>query len=258
MFNPTRTALYLAIGAMAFAAGEASAGCKSISGTFVCATWIKGSEICRVTFDNPDSEAAHTVVCRVEGVDESGCPNGQLPSGELVCGEAPSPEPYISSAGTTSDTTRSKGKGRDRDDDEHNGKGKCRHGGKHDGWHDGRHGGHDDTECYSGVPGEGDVPPIFDGGIVTVLESPEVTAKCNRHGICKATAEVLPPEGSTCGEDGGEVIDFTADRFLATVEVCGVDGGEGGCVSLYQLCTENGNRYNCVELDGPNDFCEEY
>ena len=94
------------------------------------------------------------------------------------------------------------------------------------------------------MPGEGDVPPIiFEGNPVTSLESPEVFAKCDKYGKCKATAEVLPPEGSTCGPDGGPAFDLTADSFLATVEVCGVDGGEG-CVTLYQYCRENGNRYD--------------
>jgi len=53
--------------------------------------------------------------------------------------------------------------------------------------------------------------------------------RCNNNGICTATAEIEPPPGSTC-ENGGEVLDFTADQFLGHVQAC--DGGEGGCVDL--------------------------
>ena len=90
MFNPTRTALYVAIGAMALAAGEANAGCKLVSGTKVCAAWIPGSEICQVSIDSGTNLASNVhVSCTVEGADQYGCPTGQLPPGTLACGTPP-------------------------------------------------------------------------------------------------------------------------------------------------------------------------
>ena len=68
MFSPTRTALYIAIGAMAFAAGEANAGCKYIPnppGSLVCAAWITGSEICNVVTDVDATLVSET--CSITG-----------------------------------------------------------------------------------------------------------------------------------------------------------------------------------------------
>src|ERR1700694_6088358 len=98
MFSPTRTALCIAIGAMAFAANEPNAACKRIpapNGTLVCASWIPGSEICQVKFDSaPPNDQFATVQCSITGFGLNGDQvclpvPPTLPPGTLICGEPP-------------------------------------------------------------------------------------------------------------------------------------------------------------------------
>src|ERR1700694_2587313 len=127
MFSPTRTALCIAIGAMAFAANEANAGCKRIpapNGTLVCASWIPGSEICQVKFDSaPPNDQFATVQCSITGFGFNGdqvCATGTLPPGTLICGEpaAPPPPPTtptlgLTTASTTAGPNEGEGEGND-------------------------------------------------------------------------------------------------------------------------------------------------
>jgi hypothetical protein len=249
MFSPTRTALYLAIGAMAFAANEANAGCKRIpapNGTLVCASWIPGSEICQVKFDHaPPDDPDATVRCSITGFRFIGegnqvCLTGTLPPGTLICGEPPPPTtPTLGLTTASTPAGPKEGEGNDNDND--NGDVCDGHGHGHGDGHGDNEG---DAACFSGVPVI--IPDT------TIFFSDVVHAECDKHGICRATAEVLPP-------DGGPVIDFTADEFLGITETCnsGTPGGEGcpGGRTLYQRCTLNGDTYDCTVLDGRPPFC---
>jgi len=411
MFSPTRTALYVAISAMALAANEANAGCKIISGSRVCASWIIGSEICQVTFDTEVSNVDPndvSITCSITGVDENSCPSGELPPGDLTCGPGtiPPTEPLAPAPGSgngwtiygfagvelTGGSTSNSAVGSNEKIALSGGKTKifgnafagdmvstkggasvtqstvngappiaqvaypaCSPfstgitpgaGGSYDattGVLDLRGGGTVTLDspgpyCFSAVMlsagstlaisgdttidmtgtitssggrfltggaalainssattkfmfsgGSGDNMTLyapfaditFSGGArfsasfignkvtatggsainsldpAIILPYPGSTlsadatdVRCNNNGICTATAEIEPPPGSTC-ENGGEVLDFTADQFLGHVQAC--DGGEGGCVDLWQLCTRNGNKYDCVEVPDPDD-----
>jgi hypothetical protein len=248
MFNPTRTALYLAIGAMALAADDANAGCKVISGTYVCASWIAGSEVCKVTIDGDDlqnPDVAPIVTCTVNSAsyyegDLLGC-GDNLPPGTLECAYEGETE---EGAGLGALAVKAGKKDKLRKSHEP-GKHHCRHPDK-------------DPGCSVGVPGV-DGPDLIDGWDNPVSElSATTTADCDFADpgptSCTATAEVTP-EGLYCdGDTMSPAIDFTATQFVATVEVCGVDDSveapfDDGCVQLYQLCTLHGSQYSCVDLN---------
>ncbi len=239
MFSPTRTALYVAIGAMALAANEANAGCKLIGGTYVCASWITGSEICQVVYDtqttNPNP-ANVSIECSVEGAivtpTEGGgvfvCTTGQLPPGTLTCGPGLSAttSSSLSSFSMTAAATTGTGIA----------KNECKHG------NDVGADGHTDLSCFDSSLGI--FPPPPPGG----LSAFATDIKCDQQGICTGSAEVNPPAGSTCNANGGPVINFTADQFVGTVDAC---SGES-CRTLSQLCTRNGEKYDCTTIPPPS------
>jgi hypothetical protein len=242
MFSPTRTALYLALGAMAFAANEAYAQtqtCKVISGCKICSTWRPGSEICQVTAATVSAlgGAPVTVRCSVTGADVVTtepllvCDSGALPPGTLICGPAAPVMGNVSLAASTAAAKKGKGKKKDACDDDNDA---------------------DDEGCFISNPDY--IPPTPPGGPVFFADATNVKCKGDK---CTASAEVLPP-GDICPAGTPELINFTAEQFLATTHVCGAGGGEGGtCVDLYQLCTKHGTTYDCVNLDNnPFDpFC---
>lgn len=253
MFSPRRTALYLAIGAMALAAGEASAGCKSISGSLVCATWIKGSEICDITSTGgPELVSATCTITGVNIVDggegDIYCASGALPPGECTPGESEGLTSFSSSAkvGGSSKFKAEKKKPKKPK--------KCKP--KHHGKHDGKHHGHDDSCVDLEVPGDS---PF----LTEVASPPECEETSIGSGIfdCTATAEIFPPEGSTCS-NGEPAADFTASEMLAIVEAC-VDNGDGvDCDTIYDYCTLTGNTYDCTDISfqypAPDDpYCSE-
>jgi len=243
MLSPKRTALYLAIGAMAFAAGEASAGCKYISGSYVCASWIKGSEVCEIA--TTGGGALQSATCSVTGVNtfvvDGGegpqnvyCASGALPPGLCESGSGGSLFSSVSSnisaaAGATPKKPKKEKECKSKHKDKN-----------------GKHKGHDDSCADIIVPGD----EIF-------LSAEATDPVCTPDGFggfnCTASAEILPPPGSTCS-NGEPAIDFTASEMLAIVEAC-VDDGYGGqiCDKTYDYCTvdplaPDGTPYDCVDI----------
>lgn len=254
MFNPKRTALYLAIGAMALAAGEASAGCKVISGSTVCASWIKGSEVCDITSSGFDELVSAT--CSVTGVnfvdgaegasgtDGAYCASGELPPGLCTPAESAFAASFSSSSSISAKHKAEKKKKKPK---------KCKPKPKHHGKHDGKGHGHDDFCVDLVVPG-GD-PYLSEEASTPVCGAPDINGVVE----CTASAEIFPPEGSTCsnGEPAG---DFTASEMLAIVEAC-VDTGYGEvCGKIYEYCTVNptdpdGTAYDCVDITDQGERC---
>jgi hypothetical protein len=247
MFSPTRTALCIAVcAAMGLAANEASAGCKIISGTKVCATWITGSEICEVWNNGLYS----TAQCIVHGV-------GAFVGGKFTCDDS-----RLNGAQTciTVPNIGSSAKGGTRDGGS---------GGNNDGGSGGNNkgprpscsnrsnsGGGDDEggnqgnnpptnpSCVQGTPN-------LAGG---ELESPVVPLTCNTvTGICTGAAEVGVPNGAMCS-NGQTLLDFTAGEFIGIVEFFGE-----GVVDLYQHCTLNQQcgpglgSYTCTDITNQID-----
>lgn len=230
MFSPKRTALCVAIvAAMGLAANEASAGCKLISGTRVCASWITGSEICQVGADQSQFVDPLTdVQCIVRGL-ASGDGTADNP---LVCNDATLFGAQTCEAGGGASTNGQAGS---------NGNGvawagsnPARQGPKCD--HD-KFDPHKNPACGT---------PDLGGGL---LESPIVPLTCDNNGICTATAEVGVPEGGTCS-GGGTLLDFTATQFVGVVLFNADDGVEG----FAQLCTidPNGHTYTCTDPNTTN------
>ena len=79
---------------------------------------------------------------------------------------------------------------------------------------------------------------------ITTLSETAVVTSCDAKGICKATAE-LNPDPSVCDAFGEDFVDFTADDFIATVNVSIQTIPEP---TLYQYCQLNGNAYDCTDL----------
>jgi len=233
MFSPTRTALCLAMGVMAFAANEAYAQtqtCKVISGCKICSKWGTGSEICQVTAETVSAIGGLpvTVTCSVTGADVFSepflvCASGALPPGTLTCGPGTPALGDELLAASAAAAKKGKGKGKKKD--------VC------DGDNDA-----DDEGCFISDPDY--IPPTPAGG--PIISATATNVKC-KNDKCTASAEVVL-QGDFCPAGTPELINFTAEQFLATTHVCG-DGGEGTCVDLYQLCTRNGTTYDCVILD---------
>lgn len=233
MFSPTRTALCVAIAAaMGLAANEASAGCKIISGSKVCASWITGSEICSVAIDSAAAEigsdlTAFTAQCTVHGVgapEEGGtftCDDGNL-TGAQTC-EGSSDAAALAGVNPSSNTNGDNG---------WHGTNPARQGPKcnHDKFDPNKN-----PSCVTGTP-------QLEGG---TLESPIVPLTCDNKGICTGTAEVGVPEGALCS-NGQDLVDFTADEFIGVVEF---DGSEGS-ILLFQHCTldNGGHNYTCTDI----------
>jgi hypothetical protein len=247
MFSPTRTALCIAIcAAMGLAASEANAGCKIISGTKYCASWITGSEICEVGIDSNQIPIGSdgTAMCIVHG---NGGPSGDYDfscndanlTGTQTCGSS-SDSPTLANASTNTTNNSS------NNNNGWQGNNPARQGPKCD--HDKKN---KNPACN---------PPDLGGG---TLESPTVPLTCNNQGICTAIAEVGVPDGATCGS-GGTLLDFTADDFIGIVVF---DGGEGnGQTLLFQHCTltqqcgPGQGSYTCTDItdDVDQDSCGFY
>ncbi len=229
MFSPTRTALCVAIGAaIGLAASEASAGCKFISGTYVCASWITGSEICEVGLDSNNLNLGSnlTAQCFVHGVgtpEEGGtftCNDADL-TGTQTC------EGSTDAAALAGVTLNS------NSDNGWHGTNPARQGPKcnHDKFDP-----HKNPACVTGTP---TLPPGSE------LQSPIVPLSCDNKGICTATAEVGVPDGAFCS-NGQDLVDFTASEFIGVVEF---DGSEGSTL-LFEHCTldQNGHSYTCTDI----------
>jgi len=228
MFSPTRTALYVAICAMGLAATEASAGCKIISGTKVCAAWITGSEICQVAIDSAAAgigTSGLTATCTVHGVGtpEEGptftCDDDAL-TGAQTC------------EGSTDAVTLASANSSNNGGNGWHGTNPARQGPKctHDKFDPKKN-----PQCVTGTPNLG-------GG---TLESPPITLVCDKKGICTGTGEVGVPDGATCS-NGQTLVDFTADEFIGVVEF---DGPEGS-ILLFEHCTldNGGHNYTCTDI----------
>jgi hypothetical protein len=239
MFSPTRTALYIAIGAMALTANEASAGCKILStGVKYCASWIVGSEVCQVTIDTGVSGISPgdvDVTCTIDGAEGFGggggapfCAEGPL-TGTLVCGTPGGGEfpTFASSSATTADIDALKA---------HKAKKPKKPKKKHN----------HENDCGGPCPVVEESYPLEDSSNVpiTTLTEPALVTSCDAKGTCKATAE-LNPDPSVCDAFGESFVDFTADDFIATVNVSIQTIPEP---TLYQYCQLNGNKYDCTDL----------
>jgi len=240
MFSPTRTALCLAICAtLGLAANEASAGCKIINGQKVCASWITGSEICSVAIDSAaagigNDLSAFQATCSVRGVGIESepppdffCDDSQL-SGAQTC-ETSSDASTL--AGTNSSSNGNNG---------WHGTNPARQGPKcnHDKFDPNKN-----PQCVTGTPNLG-------GG---TLESPTFDLTCDKKGICSGTGEVGVPEGASCSDEAGDLVDFTASEFIGVVEF---DGSEGS-IFLFQHCVldQNGHSYTCTDITNDVDRC---
>jgi hypothetical protein len=213
---------------MGLAASEASAGCKIISGTKVCAAWITGSEICQVGLDSnqiPGFDAGATAQCIVRGVgtpEEGGtftCNDSTLTGAQTCEGSTDT----VTLAGASSSNNGGNG---------WHGTNPARQGPKcnHDKFDPNKN-----PSCVTGTPDLG-------GG---TLESPTVPLVCDKKGICTATAEVGVPDGGQCS-NGQDLVDFTADEFIGIVVF---DGSEGTTL-LFQHCTldQGGHNYTCTDI----------
>jgi hypothetical protein len=236
MFSPTRTALYVAICAMGLAATEASAGCKIISGTKVCAAWITGSEICQVAIDSAAAgigTSGLTATCSVRGVGHSSepppdffCDDSQLTGAQTCEGSSEA----ATHAGVNTSSSSNNG---------WHGTNPARQGPKcnHDKFDPNKN-----PQCVTGSPNlNGDT-----------LESPPITLTCDKKGICTGIGEVgVPEEGATCS-NGQTLVDFTADEFIGVVEF---DGPEGGPILLFEHCTldNGGHNYTCTDITNDVD-----
>src|SRR5574340_55914 len=209
MFSPTRTALCVAVcAALGLAASEASAGCKIISGSKVCASWITGSEICSVAIDSAAAGigsdlTAFTAQCTVHGVgtpEEGGtftCDDSTL-SGAQTC------EGSTDAAALAGVNLSSNG------NNGWHGTNPARQGPKcnHDKFDP-----HKNPSCVTGTP------DLNNGS----LESPTVPLTCDGNGICTGAAEVGVPPDAFCS-NGQDLVDFTAAEFIGVVEFGGSEG----------------------------------
>lgn len=239
MFSPTRTALCVALyAAMGLAANEASAGCKIISGSKVCASWITGSEICSVAIDSAAAGigtdlSAFTATCIVHGVGHESepppdffCDDTQL-SGAQTC-EGSTDSAALAGVNLSSNDTNGNG---------WHGTNPARQGPKcnHDKFDPNKN-----PQCVTGTPD-------LNGGTLT---SPTVPLTCDNKGICTGTAEVGVPPDSFCS-NGQDLVDFTATEFIGVVEF---DGSEGS-ILLFQHCTldNGGHNYTCTDVTNDID-----
>ena len=236
MFNPTRKALYVAICAMGLvAANEASAGCKIISGTKVCASWITGSEICSVAIDSAAAgigTSGLTATCTVRGAGTSSEPPPDFVCDDTQLNGAQTCEGSTDAATLAGVNTNSNG------NNGWHGTNPARQGPKcnHDKFDPNKN-----PQCVTGSPD-------LNGG---TLESPTITLTCDNKGICTGTGEVGVPDNAFCS-NGQDLVDFTANEFIGIVEF---DGPEGSPILLFQHCTldNGGHNYTCTDITNDVD-----
>ncbi len=262
MFSPKRTALYLAVSAMAFAAGEASAGCKYIPnppGSLVCAAWIKGSEVCQITTTGQTTGSVLVSgTCSITGdifIDgaegASGttgafCASGAYPPGFCTPGK-PAPTETAFSSNITKGAAPSGAAPASA---------------------------HAPQPCLpppsrptKAGPLNQCLPGIIVPGGDGFLDEDLSTPVCHPDALdssltdCSASAEILPPAGSTC-PNGKPAVDFTASAMLAIVEVT-VCSGTSSCDTekIYEFCTvdptaPDGTPYTCVDISDQGSRCD--
>ena len=225
MFSPTRTALFIAIGAISLAANEANAGCRTLaSGAQLCASWIPGSVICNATASGfPPGDGAEGQ-CWVEDF-----PNNPTPgvlTGTAFCG------PPLSTS--QADCKRKRGDEDDSDKSDHEG--------------DSDKTGHK-VDCQrirnAQVPAS-DYP--FPG-------EQFVDGTFNRRGVFRWTLEINPdtaglPDPFICSDviNFPIFLGFTPNKFNGVSRIRDLTNGDVQGITLTQTCTRNGNSYNCVPL----------
>lgn len=259
MFSTKRTALYLALSAMAFAGGEASATttrvCKYVPnppGSQVCVTYTTGSEVCTVDSGadplNPPATTAPaltSVTCSITGANFiDGAEGGHAATGAYCASGAPPPGTCESgsvniAAFSTSSTLSAKpaaakpakaAKPKECKPPKPppHAKGKPPHPPKH--------------SC-------GDI--IVPSGEETFTADGTATIDCdtdtNGDEVCTARAEIFPPDGATC-PNGEPATDFTADEMLAITEICVAGSGGDECGTIYAFCTLAGSGYDCIDI----------
>jgi hypothetical protein len=103
-----------------------------------------------------------------------------------------------------------------------------------------------ENDCGGPCPVVEESYPLEDslGFPINTLSEPALVTSCDAKGTCKATAE-LNPDPSVCDAFGEDFVDFTADNFIATVNVSIQTVPEP---TLYQYCQLNGNKYDCTDL----------
>lgn len=219
MFSPTRTALFIAIGAISLAANEANAGCKTLaSGAQLCASWIPGSVICNATasgYPPGDGAEGH---CWVEDFPDNPTP-GVL-TGTAFCGPV----------GSTSQAD-------------------CKH------EYNGVGAGHTTNATNPGHSGDCQVNR---NAQVPAADYPGpfeqfVNGTFNGGGVFKWSIEINPdnagsPDPLLCTNTAFPIfLGFSPDKFTGVAEIDDTDEGEQS-ITLRQTCTRNGNgnSYDCV------------
>ena len=260
MLSPKRTALCLAIGAIAFTAGEAGAGCKYIPnppGSLVCASWITGSEVCTVSSAaGPDTTNGAppltSVTCDITGAifldsleggdDATGayCKSGFLPPG--LCTPAKKTTTTLSTS-TSVKTAAAPNSS------------------------------HPPNPCIPNAPAvptlAGPLPIcpglVIPGGGDTIgaPNTPTCTGPFDNAVCPPEDTEIVPPSGSTCFLNGKPAADFTASAMLAITTAC-VSGGSGNpdiCAKIYDFClvdptAPDGTPYTCIDITDQGTRCD--
>ncbi len=216
MFSPTRTALYLAIGAMALSANEANAGCKIVSGSRICASWIVGSEICVVKASNLTP--------------------GQIDGAEGYC-EVDQASPLVGTVLCAPDAAPPGGD--------------CRHTYNGNGYghtkNAGNPGHNGDCLQFPDVALPEDQYPFSD------FSTFQTGIQVSKNGTqAQFSIELNPTGDGLCTTPGfTQFVGFTANRFKGYAEFCtGYGEGEEDsnfCASFTEICTlnGNGNSYSC-------------
>ena len=251
MISPRRTALYIAIGAMAFAAGEAGAGCKYLpypDGTYFCASYIKGSTECKLQSFGAEGYGKLTnPECYITGVNQYSynipewgnadafCSTGSPPNKECIADPIPvTGASSIANASLGADAAKKKPK-KPKDCKP---KKKGKDGGK------GKGDGDDDNDC---TQRSGAAYPSATFPAPDCVEDPDT-------GVFDCTTQGKVNLGD-CTTDQGYAGTYVATEFLGIAFACVTDPeGVKTCNyadPLYQYCTldsESPSGYDCTEI----------
>ncbi len=266
MLSPKRAALCLAISAMALTASEAVAGCKYIPnppGSLVCASWITGSDICKVESAAGDltgppfgAPPLTNVTCSITGAifldnleggdDAAGayCKSGFLPPG--LCTPAKKTTTTLSTS-TSVKTAAAPNSS------------------------------HPPNPCIPNAPAvptlAGPLPIcpglVIPGGGDTIgaQNTPTCTGPSD-DAVCPPEDTEIPlPSGSTCFVTGKPAADFTARAMLAITEVTVCTSFSGTtCLTtvtdkIYDFCLVDptspaGTQYACLDITDQGTRCD--
>jgi hypothetical protein len=199
---------------------------RNVGGSQTCVRWSPGSEVCDVKISGLQGglggEAANVdVTCEITGAATGGRMTGSLfctipgQDSELTAATQVEGCKHVFNGVGTGHTTNA-------DNPAHSG----------------------DCNVFRNVT---TADPVFDTETVGLTQ-------CNGK-VCQtsATLDISPSEGQALcnAAGGGTFVTFTADTFLGDVFIDGLPGAVS--CNIEQLCTLNGNSYNCVPTSEP--FC---